>query len=108
MSLPTYPELTKSFGDQVVDAVKQAEERTVSAISTTNEIVSSLFSSLPSVPVPEGVPSASEVVSANAALLERVLKAQTKFTLSVLDSLPTVGEDEAPGPARKVSAAKAA
>ncbi len=106
MSLPTYTELTKSFGDQVVDAVKQAEERTVSAITSTNEIVSALLPSVPSVPVPEGVPSASAVVTANAALLERVIKAQTKFTLSVLDSLPAVGEAE-PAP-RKVSAAKAA
>ena len=54
MSLPTYPELTKSFGDQVVDAVKQAEERTVSAIASANEIVSTLLPSVPSVPVPEG------------------------------------------------------
>ena len=85
MSLPTYPELTKSFGDQVVDAVKRAEERTVSAIASASEIVSALLPSVPSAPVPEGVPSASAVVSANAALLERVLDAQTKFTLSVLE-----------------------
>ena len=109
MSLPTYPELTKSFGDQVVDAVKQAEERTVSAMASANEVVSALLSSVPSVPVPEGVPSASAVVTANASLLERLLKAQTKFTLSVLDSLPTSGEAEAtPTPARKASATKAA
>jgi hypothetical protein len=106
MSLPTYPELAKSFGDQVTDAVKQAEERTVSAIISATEIVSSLLPSVPSVPVPDGVPSASTVVSANAALLERVLKAQTKFTLSVLESLPSYGEAE-PTP-RKVSSAKAA
>jgi hypothetical protein len=106
MSLPTYPELTKSFGDQVVDAVKQAEERTVSAITSATEIVSALLPSVPSVPVPEGVPSPSAVVSANAALLERVLEAQTRFTLSVLESLPSYGEAE---PAtRKVSSAKAA
>ena len=85
MSLPTYPELTKSFGDQVVDAVKRAEERTVSAIASASEIVSALLPSVPSAPVPEGVPSASAVVSANATLLERVLEAQTKFTLSVLE-----------------------
>lgn len=105
MSLPTYPELTKSFGDQVVDAVKQAEERTVSAMASANEVVSALLPSVPAVPVPEGA-SPSAVVSANAALLERVLKAQTKFALSVLDSLPASTEVE-PTP-RKASATKRA
>jgi hypothetical protein len=105
MSLPTYPELTKSFGDQVVNAVKQAEERTVSAIASANEIVSTLLPSVPSVPVPEGAPWASTVVTANAALLERLLKAQTKFTLSVLENVPSY---EAESTSRKVTSARTA
>ena len=104
MSLSTYSELTKSFGDRFVEAVKQAEERTVSAITSANEVVGALLPPVPSLPVPDAVPSASDVVAANAALLERLLEAQTAFTLSVLGSLPASAEAE---PARRKASAKA-
>ena len=74
-------------------------------MASANEVVSALLPSVPAVPVPEGA-SPSAVVTANAALLERVLKAQTKFALSVLDSLPASTEAE-PTP-RKASATKSA
>jgi hypothetical protein len=102
--MPTYSELTETVGDQVVDAVKQAEERTVSLVSSVNELTSKLFPSAPAVPaVPgvEGLPSASDVVAANAALMERLLQAQTSFALSVLESIPTF---EGASPKKKAGA----
>ena len=105
MSIPTYPELTKSFGDQVVDAVKQAEERTVSFVSSVNELTAKLFPPVPSVPAVPGIdgwPSVSDVVAANAALAERLLQAQTSFTLSLLESVPSY--DAAPVSKKKAAA----
>ena len=104
-TMPTYTELTETVGDQVVDAVKQAEERTVSLVSSVNELTAKLFPPVPSVaavPAVEGLPSASDVVAANAAFIERVLQAQTSFALSVLESLPTY--DGAAAPKKRASA----
>ena len=90
--MPTYTELTETVGDQVVEAVKQAEERTLSLVSSVNELTSKFLPSVPDVPTVDGLPSASDVVAANSALMEKVLQAQTAFALSVLDSLPSYGE----------------
>ena len=102
--MPTYTELTETVGDQVVEAVKQAEERTVSLVSSVNELTARFRPSVPDVPTIEGLPSASDVVAANSALIEKVLQAQTAFALSVLDSLPSYGE--APATPKKRAAAK--
>ena len=93
--MPTYTELTETVGDQVVGAVKQAEERTLSLVSSVNELTSKFLPSVPDVPSFDALPSASDVVAANSALMEKVLQAQTAFALSVLDSLPTYGETPA-------------
>src|SRR4029453_11546941 len=74
--MPTYTELTETVGDQVVEAVKQAEERTVSLVWSVNELTSRFRPSVPDVPTIEGLPSASDVVAANSALIEKVLQAQ--------------------------------
>ena len=102
--MPTYTELTETVGDQVVEAVKQAEERTLSLVSSVNEMTSKFLPSVPDVPTVDGLPSASDVVAANAALMEKVLQAQTAFALSVLGSLPSYGEASAAP--KKRSAAK--
>ena len=97
--MPTYTELTETVGDQVVEAVKQAEERTVSLVSSVNELTSKFLPSVPDVPTVDGLPSASDVVAANSALMEKVLQAQTAFALSVLGSLPELRRD--PGRAQE-------
>jgi hypothetical protein len=102
--MPTYTELTETVGDQVVEAVKQAGERTLSLVSSVNELTSKFLPSVPDVPTVDGLPSASDVVAANSALMEKVLQAQTAFALSVLDSLPTYGET--PAAPKKRAAAK--
>ena len=94
--MPTYTELTETVGDQVADAVKQAEQRTLSLVSSVSELTSKLLPSLPEVPGVEALPTASEVVAANAAFAEKLLQAQTSFALSVLASLPASGEVASP------------
>src|SRR5262245_29126871 len=100
--MSSYTEFTQSVGDQVVDAVAQAEERAVSITSSLNSLSSKFLPSVGSLPTFDALPSASDVVSANAALIGRVLDAQTKFLLGVLDASPAAE----PKPAKK-SAAKA-
>ena len=90
--MSTYLDMTKTIGDQLVDGLKQFEERSVSALSSFGEVASKLMPELPAdVTLPDFVtslPSASEIVAANFAVIERVMKAQKAVLLSLIEAVP--------------------
>jgi hypothetical protein len=102
----TYSDVTKSVGDQLVDGFKQFETRSVAAIETLSDAATKLMPELPgraSNPILGSLPTASEIVAANFAFVERVVKAQKEVLLHVLDVVPAPVVTEA-APNKKAAA----
>ena len=105
--MSTYVDTTKSIGDQLVDGLKQFEERSVSTLASISEFATKYMPEMPDMQLPEfpsfgEFPSASEVVAANFALFERVMKAQKDVLLSLIDAVPAPAA-AAPAPKRKAA-----
>lgn len=73
--MTTYTEITEKATEQILAAVKPVGDLTKSLADTTIDTVSKL----PSLPTPEGVPTALEVVTAHFAFAEKLLNAQKDF-----------------------------
>ena len=91
--MTTYTEMTEKAADQILAAMKPMNELTSSVADLTIEAVSKL----PSVPTPEGVPTALEVVTAHFAFAEKLLTAQKDFAFRLAgaatpQSKPTTGK----------------
>ncbi len=91
--MTTYTEMTEKAADQILAAMKPMNELTSSVADMTIEAVSKL----PSVPTPEGVPTALEVVTAHFAFAEKLLTAQKDFAFRLAgaatpQSNPTTGK----------------
>lgn len=85
--MSTYTEFITKVGDQVVDAMKEAEERTAAVVSSINDAAAKLVPSVVTVPGIEALPSAHEVVTANFAIAGRLLDSQREFVLFLVDAL---------------------
>lgn len=73
--MTTYTEITEKATEQILAAVKPVGDLTKSFADSTIDTVSKL----PSLPTPEGVPTALEVVTAHFAFAEKLLTAQKDF-----------------------------
>ncbi len=112
--MPTYTEVTDSIRDQIIETITDSEERSLTAVSSVNSLVEKLlpvvskvegasarlFPYARSLPVVGSLPKTADVVTANKAFVERLLKAQTAFAVAVLDREPAPH-----APATKKSAA---
>jgi hypothetical protein len=84
--MTTYTELTEKATDQLLEAVKPLNDLTQKFASSAAETASKL----PTLPRPEGVPTALEVVTAHYALAGKLLKAQMDFAIKLAgDTAPT-------------------
>jgi|SRR6476659_8367540 hypothetical protein len=115
--MPTFTELTDSIRDQIIETIKDSEERSLAAVSSVNSVVDkllpvvtkvedagvNLFPFARSLPVVSSLPKPSDVIAANTAFVERLVKAQTAFAVTVLDREPAA---HAPA-AKKAAATKA-
>ena len=100
--MPTYTEFADSVRDRLADTITQAEGRGLEAVTSVNSMVdkfrpmasklesmgAKLLPSVGSLPVIGGLPKPAEVIAANTAFIERLLKAQATFALTVLDRVP--------------------
>jgi hypothetical protein len=73
--MTTYTEMTDKAAEQILAAMQPINDLTSSVADMTVEAVSKL----PSVPTPDGVPTALEVVTAHFAFAEKLLTAQKDF-----------------------------
>jgi hypothetical protein len=96
-----YSDITKSVADQAVDTAKLVQERIVETFEAF-EPVTEQFSSMlpgmpdmPKLPIVEALPSFSDIVEANAALVERVVKANKDLAIAVAKAVPTFEKVEA-------------
>jgi hypothetical protein len=94
--MTTYTELTEKAADQLLEAVKPLNELTQKIADKASETAGKL----PSLPRPEGVPTAFEVVSAHFAFAEKLLGAQKDFALKL------AGEATEAAPVKAKSSAK--
>jgi len=83
--MTTYTEMTEKATEQILAAVKPVNDLTKSFTDSTLDSVSKL----PSLPRPEGVPSALEVVTAHFAFAEKLLAAQKDFAFKVAGAAAT-------------------
>src|SRR4051794_21787089 len=79
--MTTYTELTEKMGGRLLDTLKQIENVSASAAETVAGSAARVLPDLPSVPGADKVPSPTEVVTANFALVERLLEAQKDYVL---------------------------
>jgi hypothetical protein len=77
--MTTYTELTDKAADQLLEAVKPINDLTEKLAVKASETAGKL----PSLPRPEGVPTALEVVTAHFAFAEKLLTAQKDFALKL-------------------------
>jgi hypothetical protein len=84
-----YADLTKDFGDRIVELVKPAQDITVDAVGAVSETVADL---VPEVPLPENVPSAREVVEAGFDLWQQLVGAQREYVGRLFDALSPISE----------------
>lgn len=73
--MTTYTEMTEKAAEQILAAVQPLNDLTKSIADKTIDTVSKL----PSLPIPEGVPTPLEVVTAHFAFAEQLLTAQKDF-----------------------------
>ena len=86
--MTTYTELTEKAADQLLEAVKPLSELTQKFADQASETAGKL----PSLPRPEGVPTALEVVSAHFAFAEKLLTAQKDFALKLAGEATTTAK----------------
>lgn len=82
--MTTYAEMTEKATAQLLEAAKPIEEFAKSVAATTVDAVSKL----PSLPLPKGLPTPLDVVTAQFTLAEKFLAAQKDFALSLASALP--------------------
>lgn len=77
--MTTYTEITEKAAEQLLTAVKPLGELT----RTVADAAAGTVGKLPSLPRPEGVPTALEVVTAHYAFAEKLLNAQKDFAFGL-------------------------
>lgn len=118
--MPTYTEVTDSIRDQIIETIKDSEERSLTVVSSVTNLVekllpvvskvevasAKLFPIARSLPVVGNLPKPTDVLAGNTAFVERLIKAQTAFAVAVLDRDPATATKHAPA-AKKSATAKA-
>ena len=96
-----YSDITKSVADQAVDTTKLVQDRVVESLEAFDPITEQFASMLPTMPdapklpLIDALPSFTDFVEANAALIERVVKANKDFAIAVAKAVPTFEKAEA-------------
>ena len=94
-----YQDITKSVAEQAEDTAKLVRERMVDGLESLDPMVDQFASQLPTYEAPkfpliEALPSFTDVVEANTALAERLLKVNKDLLLAVADAIPTLEREE--------------
>ena len=98
--MSTYTEFTESLRDQIVDSIKEGEERGLQAVSSVTSLIEKVLPAASTVeaagtkyfPFVKSLPGAgklrppADVLASNAAFLERLVKAQTTFAVTLLEA----------------------
>jgi hypothetical protein len=80
--MSSYAEITEKATNQLLEAVKPAEQLATSFAHKLDGLVK-----LPSLPGAGSLPTAAEVITTNFALAEKILTAQKDFALSLASSV---------------------
>ena len=78
-----YTDLVTRTQETVVDAIKQAQEYTVSAVSTVSSTFADLVPDLPQNPLADTLPAPQEVVESVFGFTLAILEAQKDFALAL-------------------------
>lgn len=92
-----YTEVASKAGDRVVSALTQAEEATISALSSVSKTVGGYIPEMPSLPFADKLPSPMTVVETTFDIGQHMLKSQKQYAVSFLKAVAPVAEKVAPG-----------
>jgi hypothetical protein len=92
-----YAELTTSLGDGLTRALERVEQVQIDLITGVNRTLGRYLPELPKPPYTDRLPSVRSVVDANYDLAERVLKAQRKYALGILEALSQAPQEAPKG-----------
>ncbi len=85
--MPTATEFSRATQEQVLDGIKQGQKAVVDAVGAWAKTIESIVPatpSIPSLPLPEGLPTAEQLVKESFAFAEKLIVAQRDFALQVL------------------------
>jgi hypothetical protein len=90
-----YQDITKSVAEQAEETAKIVRERMVEGLEAVDPMADQVASMLPTyeapkLPLLEALPSFTDVVEANTALAERLLKVNKDLLLAVAKAVPTL------------------
>ncbi len=90
-----YQDITKSVAEQAEETAKLVRERVVDGLEAFDPVVDNFSSQLPAYEAPkfpliDALPSFTDVVEANTALAERLLKVNKDLLVAVAAAIPTI------------------
>lgn len=88
--MPNYAEVVSQVQDQVIAAVKQTQDITVSAVAQVAETVAGLLPELPALPFAEQIPAPKDVVTKAYAFAGALLDARRDFALRLIEAVAPV------------------
>ena len=104
--------VAEKAADRVITGIKQAQDLTVTAISTVTGLVGGFLPSFPPLPLASKLPQPEAVVKTTFSIAEDVLKTNKQYALNIVHALqPLTGKIVPPAsataakPARKTAKA---
>lgn len=85
-----YTAVAEKAADRVLTGVKQAQDMTVSAVSTVTGLVGGILPELPAIPFAARLPQPEALVKTGFGIAENVLKTNKQYALGLVQALEPI------------------
>lgn len=85
-----YTAAAEKAADRVLSGVKQAQDMTVSAVSTVTGLVGGMLPDLPALPFAAKLPQPEKVVKTTFGIAENVLKTNKQYALGLVQAFEPI------------------
>lgn len=100
-----YTAAAEKAADRVISGIKQAQELSVSAVSTVSGLVGGIIPDLPSLPFAAKLPQPEKLVKSYFGVVEDVVKTNKQYALNLIQAVePITGKIVPSRKARKAPA----
>jgi hypothetical protein len=90
-----YQSLTQNLGDSLTGALERVQNAQIDVIESVRKRIGNVLPEIPRPAALDSLPSPEDIVRANYALAERLLRAQQEYSLRVLEALAPASKIEA-------------
>jgi hypothetical protein len=92
--MPKYIDLASQAGESVIGAIETAQGAAVSAVETATQTIGTRLPKVPSIKLPEAVPTPTQVAETTFSLAERVLASQKRYTLGLIGAFKPLAPEK--------------